>query len=76
MCSNKIYKELDSFRLSVELPSYAVAKAKKILNDVNIIHSNEKKIKNASAYARKEMRNKGYRTFNKNINSIVVDLKI
>ncbi len=75
LCSNKIYKELDSFRLSVELPSYAVAKAKKILKNVSIIHSNEKKIKNASAYARKEMRNKGYRTFNKNINSIVVDLK-
>tara|TARA_B100000530_G_scaffold36889_1_gene21314 strand:- start:19 stop:621 length:603 start_codon:yes stop_codon:yes gene_type:complete len=75
LCNQKIFKEIDSLRLSIELSSYSVNKAKKILDNPKKIISDEKKIIEASKFFSKQMSIKGFKSYNKNINSIVIDLK-
>ena len=74
ICNKKIFDELDSYRLSIELPSQTILKIIKILNKPKLIINNENNIQKVITYSKKELIKKGYKVYNKNINSLIFEI--
>ena len=75
ICKKNIFLELDSLRLSIEISSNTSEKIEKILKKKGNIKKIEKNIKDSFDYAKKELLKKNYKVYNKNINSIIFEVK-
>ena len=82
ICGNKIFKALNSCRLSVELSSYAVEQCIKILKS-NMIKKNEKIVRNSISWGNKNFSKIGIKSLTKstiwftvNLNSYKIKQKL
>ena len=55
ICKRDIFLELDSYRLSIEIPSYTVKKMTKILNNPKQIRKSEINVQKVLEYAKKDL---------------------
>ena len=76
LASDELSKEIETFRLAIELPQHSIDEALINLKKYNkIIKKRCKKIINARKFAHKEFKNIGLKSYNFYGNSITVDLK-
>ena len=76
IASSKICKEIETYRLSTELPQTSIDEALKALEKrQKILKKNSKKIILARNYAHKELYSRGFKTYNYYNNSVTIDLK-
>ena len=75
LASDKLSKEIETFRLAIELPQHSIEEALINLKKYNRIIKNKcKKIINARKFAHKKFQSKGLKSYNFYGNSITVDL--
>ena len=75
IAASKISKEIETYRLAIELPQYSINKINKIFDKGNkFIKKTSKQIINARKYAHKEFSIRGIKSYNFFLNSVTADL--
>jgi len=75
IASERISKEIETYRLAIELPQYSINQVSKIFDKGGIfIKKITKKIINSRKYAHQEFSRRGIKSYNFFVNSVTVDL--
>ena len=75
IASTKISQEIETYRLSIELPQYSINEANNFLNkNPKTINRISKQIINSRQYAHKQFKIRGLKSYNFFLNSVSIDL--